>query len=64
MDCVGYLFVDLTEEGEERRRMLISPREGYEAKDRTHTLSQHYGPSITSPSVEEMLAVLNTEESR
>jgi hypothetical protein len=61
MDLVGYLFVEITEEGTEQRRMLISPRDGFEAKDRTHTLSQHYGPSITRPDVEEMLRVLNEE---
>lgn len=62
VDLIGYLFVQVAEDGEEFRRMLIRPRDGFESGDRTHTLSQHYGVAITSPDVEEMLTVLNEEE--
>lgn len=62
MDVEGYMFVQVDESGEEWRRLLIAPRDGFEAKDRTHTLSAHYGAAITNPDVEEMLHVLNSEE--
>ena len=38
--------------------MLIHPRPGFAAKDRTHTLTEKYGASIIEPDVEEMLRVL------
>ena len=62
VDVEGYMYVQVTEGGEEVRQLLISPREGYEAKDRTHTLSVEYGAAIASPDVEQMLALLNREE--
>ncbi len=58
VDVEGYLFV--TESGD--RQMLINPREGYEAKDRTHVLTLKYGASITNPDIEQMLDVINESE--
>ena len=62
MDVEGYLFVTVDEEQTETRKLLIVPREGFAAKDRTHVLSQHYGPAVSNPDVEAMLGVLNDEE--
>jgi hypothetical protein len=62
MDVEGYLFVEINEQAQETRRLLVVPRPGFEAKDRTHDLSAHFGPTIDSPDVERMLAVLNSEE--
>jgi AAA domain len=68
VDLTGYLHVAVDEDdGEESRWMLICPRKvdgvAYEAKDRTDTLSQHYGAWIEEPDFEMMLAVLNEEGS-
>jgi hypothetical protein len=38
--------------------MMIQPFPGFDAKDRTHVLSQHHGPTITNPTIPEMLEVL------
>jgi hypothetical protein len=62
MDVEGYLFVTVDEEQKETRKLLIVPRDGFAAKDRTHTLSQHFGPAVINPDVEAMLGVLNQEE--
>lgn len=68
VDVEGYLYVqeldtdDENGEPEYDRRLLIHPLEGYAAKDRTHTLTQHYGKVIKQPDIEQMLAVLNEEE--
>lgn len=62
VDVVGYLFVTVDESQKETRKLLIVPREPYAAKDRTHTLSQHYGPAVSNPDVEQMLAILNEGE--
>ena len=62
VDLEGYEFVTVDESGNETRKLLIAPRDGFAAKDRTHTLSQHYGPAISNPDVEAMLSVLNSEE--
>ena len=62
VDVEGFLRVDVNDAGEEERRMLISPRDGFEAKDRTHDLSAHYGPVVTNPDVEHMLFVYNDTE--
>jgi hypothetical protein len=61
VDLEGYLFVQTAEDGTETRRLLIHPRDGFEAKDRTHTLTQVYGAAIDEPDVETMLAILNNE---
>jgi hypothetical protein len=62
VDTEGFLAPTMNEAGEEIRRLLIHPHERFEAKDRTHTLTAHYGHTIDNPSVSEMLAVLNEEE--
>jgi hypothetical protein len=62
VDLEGYYFVNPTEEEPERRQLLITPQPLYEAKDRTHVLSQHYGHIITNPDIEELLRVYNQEE--
>ncbi len=65
VDLEGYLYVYVDDDGDETRQMLIVPRTikgvAYEAKDRTDTLSQHYGPAVAEPDFEQMLAVLNEE---
>lgn len=62
VDVEGYLFVTVDEEQKETRKLLIVPRDGFAAKDRTHVLSQHYGPAVSNPDVEAMLDVYNDEE--
>ncbi len=62
VDLEGYLYVqEMEEEDKSERRLLIHPLDGYAAKDRTHTLTQHYGKVIKNPDIEEMLQVLNEE---
>lgn len=61
LDTVGYLATVVKEDGEEERRLLIRPHDRFEAKDRTHTLRDHYGPVIVNPDVSAMLDVLNEE---
>lgn len=63
VDTEGYLAPGVDEStGEEVRRLLIHPHDRFEAKDRTHTLTAHYGHVIQNPDVGQMLDVLNTEE--
>ncbi len=63
VDTEGFLAPSTDgDTGEEVRRLLIHPHERFEAKDRTHTLTAHYGHVIDNPNVEQMLDVLNTEE--
>jgi AAA domain len=59
VDLEGYLAVSTTEDGEVVRKMLIQPHDLFEAKDRTHTLTEHYGSVIVNPDIEAMLRVLN-----
>ena len=61
VDVEGYLYVQSLENGTSERRLLISPVDGFAAKDRTHVLTEKYGATITNPDVEQMLAVLNEE---
>lgn len=64
VDLEGYLGAFPRDDGDGlERRMLIQPLPEYEAKDRTHTLSQHWGMSIPNPDFTEMLEVYNSEES-
>lgn len=63
MDVEGFLAPAIREDGTECRRLLIAAgHDRFEAKDRTHTLTEHYGAVIESPDVAEMLSVLNQEE--
>ncbi len=62
VDTLGALHPSVTIDGEYEGRLLIRPNDRFVAKDRTHTLSQRYGPVIAHPDVEQMLAVLNEEE--
>lgn len=56
VDLEGYLYASLTTDGGTDRKLLISPIDPtYQAKDRTHVISKHYGPVITNPDIEEML---------
>ena len=57
-DVEGYLFVKEEDDGSETRKLRIKYSEVFEAGDRTHVLSKHYGAVIKSPDVEEMLDVL------
>lgn len=65
VDLEGYLYNEATAEGLTERKLLITPytslKGSYQAKDRTHLLTQYYGAVITNPDIENMLAVLNTE---
>lgn len=60
-DLIGYMY---TEQGESglARKLLISPIPPFEAGDRTHGLTEHYGPIITSPNVTDMMNVLENKE--
>lgn len=62
VDLQGFLAPSVTEDGAYEGRLLIRPHERYQAKDRTDTLSEHYGSVIVNPNVAEMLRVLNEEE--
>lgn len=62
VDLEGCLTVSANDDGVPERYMLITPHAEFEAKDRTHYLTEHYGPYITNPDVEAMLGVLNAEE--
>lgn len=59
VDLEGYMFVEVSDTGDEQRKMLIHPRPGFEAKCRKHELTKAYGAAITNPDFEDMLAVLN-----
>lgn len=62
VDLEGYLYAD-TVKGLTTRKLLISPVDPtYQVKDRTHVISKHYGPVITNPDIEEMLAVKEAGE--
>lgn len=58
VDLVGYLYPEADERGELRRKLLIQPLGTFQAKDRTHRLTEHYGPVIVDPDVGLMLDVL------
>ena len=58
-DLEGFLFIKELDDGTEVRKLRIKYHEDYEAGDRTHVLSQHYGAAITDPDVEEMLDVMD-----
>lgn len=58
-DVVGYMHTRIDDEGNQQRGLLVNPVNPWVAKDRTHVLSQHYGPTIPNPNIAEMLEVLN-----
>lgn len=59
VDVLGYLYViQDPATGALSRCLLIQPVPPYDAKDRTHLLSQHHGAVITNPTIPEMLEVL------
>jgi hypothetical protein len=60
-DLIGYMYTEQDEAGLQRK-LLINPIPPFEAGDRTHRLSEHYGPIITNPSIIEMLTVLEQQE--
>ena len=62
VDLEGYMYVKDHEDGTSDRKLLINPKDGFAAKDRTHVLSEEYGSVITNPDVEQMLVVMNSEE--
>lgn len=63
VDTVGFLAASQNPEtGEDEWRLLIKPHPQYAAKDRTHTLTAHYGHVITNPDVSTMLDVINQED--
>ena len=53
-DVVGYLHVGMTEDGQIGRKLLVTPVNGFTAKDRTGRL----GFEITNPNITEMIARL------
>ncbi len=63
VDLEGYLYVSTDEEGTQTRVLLINPLTikgvTYECGDRTDDLTEYYGPAITAPDFEQMLAVIN-----
>jgi hypothetical protein len=59
-DLEGYLWVKELDDGDDVRMLRIKPHEDFEAGDRTHVLSQHYGANVREPDVEEMLQVLDS----
>ncbi len=62
VDVEGYLGAfPNPDTGEMERKLLIQPHQLFEAKDRTHILTAHYGPVIVNPDVVQMLDVLNKE---
>lgn len=63
VDVVGYLGAFPNEAGDGvERRLLIQPLPDFEAKDRTHVLSEHYGMSIPNPNFVEMLQIISEDE--
>lgn len=63
VDTVGFLAAaQSAETGEDEWLLLIKPHPQYAAKDRTHTLSAHYGHVITNPDIGAMLDVINQED--
>lgn len=58
VSLIGYLWIETSDKGV-CRRLLIQPLGPFEAKDRTHLLSQHYGQKIENPDIAEMVGVLN-----
>lgn len=58
VDVVGLLTVG-QEDGALVRKLLIQPIDGAIAKDRTHKLTQHYGPVIKNPDFAKLLKVRN-----
>lgn len=62
VDVEGYMYVKNEEDGTSTRKLLITPKDGFAAGDRTHVLSQHYGSVVTNPDIEEMLEIYNDEE--
>jgi len=63
MDVEGFLGVVESETGKMQRKLRIQPNEVVEAKDRTYVLTEHFGRIISEPDIEDMLKVLNDEES-
>lgn len=61
LDVIGHMSTVVQQDGSEQRHMLIRPDVRFEAKDRTHTLKETFGPIIVNPDVAVMVAVLNQE---
>lgn len=62
-DLVGYYrpaFDPIS--GMNSRELVIAPYPGIEAKDRTDTLTQTYGPVVKNPNLTDFIQVLNAEE--
>lgn len=57
LDVVGYLHVGMTEDGQVGRKLLVTPVNGFTAKDRTGRL----GFEVINPSITEMLGRLQEE---
>lgn len=62
VDVEGFLAPGVGDDGSQTRRLLIGPHDRFEAKDRTHTLTEHYGAVIENPNITEMISVLNYQE--
>jgi hypothetical protein len=62
VDVIGCLTVETGADGQLARKMLIAPLGDVEAKDRTHSLTQHYGPVIENPDIVEMLKVIESQD--
>jgi len=60
VDVVGYMRVEMDiESGGMVRRMTIAPLGDIDAKDRTHVLTQTWGPHIPDPNLEIMVQVID-----
>lgn len=55
IDIVGYLYVQQNAAGELERKMLIAPIGEFDAKDRTHVITEQNGYVITNPDLGIML---------
>lgn len=60
LDIIGYLFVQNTEEGQQVRRLLVSPNDNYEAGER---VGGRLGLVVDSPNIQTMLDTVYGPES-
>jgi hypothetical protein len=58
LDVVGYIWAEQNDEGDFDRQLLTQSTPTTVAKDRTGILTNHYGPVITNPNIEEILEIV------
>lgn len=59
IDIVGYLYVEVSVEGQLVRKLLVAPLGDFDAKDRTHAVTQTYGAVVEDPNLETMIRVID-----